>query len=85
MATGIKRTTANSNNIVITHTSAALSKPKSKQDRNSGSKASVVNEPALGMQDEDHDDSHEEKAALASPLKGSESRKMNQESSSLYL
>jgi hypothetical protein len=33
------------------------------------------NAPVIEMQDED--DSHEEEAALASPLKGSESRKIN--------
>ena len=71
-STSIKRTTANSNNIVVTHISAPTTKvkPKSKHVE-----ASMDNAPVVEMQDED--DSHEEEAALASPLKGSESRKMN--------
>lgn len=74
-STSIKRTTANLNNIIVTHTSAALApkaKPKSKALK---SEAFVDNEPVIEMQDEDG--LQEEEAALASPLKGSESRKMS--------
>ena len=70
-ATAIKRTTANSNNVVVTRTSVAAApklKSKSKQ-------VPVDDEPVVEMEDEDY--SCEQEAALASPIKGSESRKMN--------
>jgi hypothetical protein len=74
-STSVKRTTANSNNVAVTRTSAApatKAKPKSKALK---PEASVDNEHVLEMQDEDG--SQEEEAALASPLKGSEYRKMS--------
>jgi hypothetical protein len=71
----LKRTTANSNNVTVTRTSAAAdSKVKSKSKNVLDSKDNGP-EAAIEMQEED--DSHEEAAALASPVKGSESRKMS--------
>ena len=63
----IKRTTANSNKVAVTSTSVAPA-PKAKKAKPA--------KPAMQIQDED-DDTYEEEAALASPLKGSESRKIN--------
>jgi hypothetical protein len=66
-STAIKRTTAK-NNVAFTRTTTSAA-PASK------AKKSKQAEPTMGMQDED--DSHEEEVALASPVKGFESRKMN--------
>ena len=63
-STAIKWTTANSNNVAITCTSAAPA-PKAKKSK-----------PPVEVRDSDEDDSIEEKAALASPLKGSKSQKL---------
>jgi hypothetical protein len=65
-STAIKRTTANSNNVSVTRTTAAPA-PKAKKSKEA--------DPAIEMQDDDN--LQEEEAALASPIKGSESRKIS--------
>lgn len=73
-STAIKRTTTNSNNIIVTGTSATPAPPKkSKSKRALVSEAPVDHGPAELQED----DSYEEEAALASPVRGSDSRKMN--------
>lgn len=68
----IKRTTANSNDVIVTRTSAvAAPKVKSKSKQVLNSEVPLDD----GMHEED--DSQEQEAALASPMKGSESRKLN--------
>jgi hypothetical protein len=66
-STAVKRKTATSNNVIVTCTSTAQG-PKAKRSKQV--------KPPVEMHDSDEDDSREEKAALASPLKGSESRKL---------
>ena len=63
------------NNVIVTRTSrtSAATAPEVK----SKSKQVIDKGPASSIEMQDKDDSHEEEAALASPIKGSESRKMN--------
>jgi hypothetical protein len=75
-STAVKRTTANSNNVAVARISAPAPDAKAKKSKKDDP------EPAMGLQDED--DSQEEEAALASPLKGSESRKMNKVSRHIF-
>jgi hypothetical protein len=71
-STAIKRTTTNSNNIVTIARTSAAPAPKAKFKLKH---EDLVKDEPIELQDED--DSHEEEAALASPVKGSESRKMS--------
>ena len=61
--------------VVVTRTSrtSAATAPEVK----SKSKQVIDKGPASSVELQDEDDSHEKEAALASPIKGSESQKMN--------
>ena len=77
-AINFKRTTAKSNNVVVTHTSVATApnvKSKSKQLKQVFDAKDNGSASAIEMQDEDN--FHEEEMALASPMRGSGARNLS--------